>query len=146
MTEALKVTYSDIEVTYDEKDNVWRFELRGRQRSSESLSKAKDAIDAPAPTDKKPFTRIKAYIESYASGFNPCEVTSIAEFSYGSQQVWIVEGKDRSKKAAGNIVLDTPANVALIEEWRETHKQQNALEQKKRDLAKKMERLKVEKE
>jgi hypothetical protein len=43
----MTITHDDITITYDEKDNRWHFELRGRQRSAESLAKAKEFIDKP---------------------------------------------------------------------------------------------------
>ena len=53
MEKPLVVTYEGIEIAYIEGSNDWRFELRGRSRRAESLSKAKEFIDKE-PSKKKP--------------------------------------------------------------------------------------------
>ena len=44
MSNAITATYHDVSILYREEDNRWVFELRGRERSVESLEAAKKAI------------------------------------------------------------------------------------------------------
>lgn len=41
----IKVIHSGIEILYVEGENKWTFTLRGRDRSADSLAKAKEYID-----------------------------------------------------------------------------------------------------
>lgn len=98
--EQLKVAYDGIEITYDESSDSWKFELRGRARSAESLAKAKEYIDKPIPADKKAFARIPAvYMRYYDATPDTGEITSIAETPrYSSlSEVWFV-GSDKARK------------------------------------------------
>jgi hypothetical protein len=149
MSEPIKVTYGGVEITYLEREDKWRFELRGRERSSESLAKAKEAIDRPDPPEKKPFKRISAWVNKY-SGFAKVEVTSIAESSYGHTQVWVTgtgtgwrHGKERSKESA-SMVYPSPQNDAKVEEWMALSKQIDTLRERQVKLVKEMKPLEVD--
>jgi hypothetical protein len=144
----IKQTYLGIEIGYDEKENRWDFELRGRERHSESLTKAKEAIDAPMPEGKKAFKRIAAFMFPHDGGyyssskkeFTPCQITSIADSNYG-YELWVVSGagyKERSKRRADSVVLDTPGNVKLIQEWLKLDQQMQQVIKDKEMIAKAM--------
>lgn len=115
------MTYGGVEIKYDEKDNRWKFELRGRERSSESLAKAKEAVDAPEPKDKKDkFNRVAAFrFGFYNDNAIVGEVTSLAEkrSSYSRQEVWFVTGTSRSKESGSKVYPSTVENNALLAEW-----------------------------
>lgn len=49
-TSEMKVTYDDIEIVYDEQENVWRFTLRGRDRSQRRIVTIKtNFVNPPIP-------------------------------------------------------------------------------------------------
>lgn len=120
MSNAITATYHDVSILYREEDNRWVFELRGRERSVESLEAAKKAIDAPEPKDKKPFARVRAYFKRGYGGdkqYEVVEVTSLAESSYGAEYVWIVNSKkNRSKERAMYLFPVCLANDKRISE------------------------------
>lgn len=116
------VKYGGIEITYEERTNVWNFELRGRERNTVSLNDAKEAIDKPDPVKKKPFTRIPAFVLASihygaAHTFEAVQITSVAERQSfnGNPQVWIVDsaGK-RSQEPIVKVYQDTPLNRARM--------------------------------
>lgn len=116
METAIKVKYSDVEITYIEKKNVWNFELRGRERNCESLEKAKDAIDKPETEKREPFVRVRGYLRDRWGNqwVEPVEVTSLADSAY--QECWVV-GKDGRKKVSCRSVIEVCAeNDKKIEE------------------------------
>ena len=78
--ELMETVYHEVTITYDERDNRWHFEVEGRERSSESLSKAKEMIDNP-PKEKSKFKRFQAYYKDCSYKFELVTVTSIAEGS-----------------------------------------------------------------
>jgi hypothetical protein len=112
--QAVSVKYDDIEIRYDENDNVWRFTLRGRERSTESLAKAKVAIDKLVPIEKmKGFTPVQAWFkESYEGNWGEVTVTSIVDIGCGRQELWI-------KKSDGGIAALESFSLAHPE----THEQ-----------------------
>lgn len=99
--DTLKTQHNGIEITYNEKLNRWEFELRGRERSTDTLALAKAAIDKPEPKDKPPFKRCKAYTEHTWSGdgFQTVEVTSVANtHDWQETEYWIVTEKAQRQK------------------------------------------------
>jgi hypothetical protein len=143
----LTVTYDGVEIRYEERSDRWKFCLRGRERSADSLAKAKEAIDKPEPKEKKPFERISAYYQKgWGGGFIKVQITSIAEDSpYGSRtDVWINNEGTREKKPASSLYAITPANEKLIADWTVAETQRKALEQEQRDIVEKLEQAKVE--
>jgi hypothetical protein len=111
----MSVVYAGITIVYTEADNLWRFELRGRDRSADSLAKAKEFIDKHPAEKGKPFERVKAYLTSRFDGeYKPCEITSIAESSWGTNCAWIsIDGK-RKKENVGRLIPATPENDSII--------------------------------
>lgn len=105
-----EITYTGIKIQYIEGRDRWVFELRGKDRSAETLRKAKDAIDKPAPRDKSDsFTPFDAMIQTYG-GHKPCRVTSMAEYVYGAHYFWVVCDGKRSKEPEDMLFADTKAN------------------------------------
>src|SRR6476646_9588862 len=121
----ITVKYRDItEIVYDEEKDKWVFTLRGRERSAESLGKAKEIIDKPEPKNKKPFERVKCIGLSRHSWvrdkpFEEFEVTSIAEGpGYGRVEVWTSsKANGREKRNADGCYPATPANMAYATEY-----------------------------
>lgn len=105
-------THSDTTITYDERENKWCFTLRGRDRSAESLAKAKEIIDKPVPKEKaKPFEKISAWFFKYSNSPKKVEVTSIAEPHYSlGDMVWISEKGKRSKEYARHQLFPTTSD------------------------------------
>lgn len=151
MAKEIAVVHNDIKITYNENTNKWKFELRGRERSENSLTDAKAAIDKPAPKKQKPFTRIKAWHISYST-ITPCEVTSIAEPTRrGDQQVWIVmesanrfkDKGERSKESACEIVPSNEKNDAAVKAILEKRAEAARINAIAEELEEKLPRLKI---
>lgn len=51
----MTTTHNGIEIEYLEREDLWQFELYGRERKVESLAAAKEAIDKPRPSRKAAF-------------------------------------------------------------------------------------------
>lgn len=130
----ITVTYQDILITYAEKDNRWHFELRGRERSAESLENAKKSIDAPVK-EKKPFARFQAYYDAGWRSFQLIEVTSIAEKKFGCrEEVWCYNAKSeygkRFKTTVDRIFPIEGRNEGIIKEINDIQKQIKDLNEK----------------
>ena len=139
-TEAIKVMHNDVLITYEERRDVWTFSLRGRERSADSLAKAKEAIDK-VPKEKNKFERVKVYgSPSYSSGFKLeiGEITSLCEKTYGSQQAWTVFGKDREKALCSNLFPVTPNNTAIVEKILQLNKEIEQLTHKRDEWRRKL--------
>lgn len=126
----MKTEYQGIEINYVEGDNTWRFELRGRDRSAESLAKAKEAIDKQPKEKRTEFPRFDCYKQQRYedSGYEIVTVTSIAEKGYGGEQFWISNGKDRSKEQMHSLFPVNEQNTALVEQIKEKEKERKAIE------------------
>lgn len=129
----MKTIHSGIEIEYREQDNRWYFELRGRSRSADSLSKAKEAIDKePTPKRTQQFPKFTAYRFNYA-GIHRVTVTSVAEgTSYrGSPSFWITNSEGgRSKEYASSLAPVNPHNDRLVNEIEALNKEQEAINEK----------------
>lgn len=125
-----KTNYAGIEISYNERCDKWVFELRGKERSSGTLTLAKEAIDKPTPKDKSDsFTPIDAILYTFG-GYRPCRVTSLAEVTYGAKNVWVFCDGRRSKEPETKLFENTVANrnaVAAIDDL--TQKAQKLREQ-----------------
>jgi hypothetical protein len=111
-TKPITVVHDDTTITYNESENRWTFTLRGRDRSAESLAKAKEYIDKPLPPEKaKPFEKIPAWWFRYSEVPKKIEVTGIAEgraYS-GTEYVWINNSGNRRKESVAHAIY--PANA-----------------------------------
>jgi hypothetical protein len=147
----VKTTYNGTEITYNERTDRWEFELRGSSRSAETLSKAKEVIEKPAPKDKTPFTRTPAFYRGYSGdGYQKVEVTSIANSSslYGGKEVWVSiptanakrgDGRpERTKVRTSDLRAYVPENVELVDKMRVTSDAIAKLENEKTRLAEQM--------
>lgn len=137
-TQIIQVLYHGTLITYDEGAALWRFNLRNRDRSCQSLADAKKRIDEPVRM-KSTFQRTEGwFIGTYDTEFQRGTATSVAERdrSYGHDQIWVSFGKkDRCKVYAESFYPDTPKNAALVKQIEGLVKAQEA-------LAKKISRLK----
>lgn len=116
---SIEFTHDGTLITYDEQENKWKFTLRGRDRSAESLAKAKEIIDKPVPAEKaKPFEKIPAWLFKYSSETPvKVEITGIAEgYGYGrSEFVWVNNAKKRSKEMiAGGVYPSNEKNDFMV--------------------------------
>jgi hypothetical protein len=117
----IKTTYKGVEVIYAEQDDRWLFTIDGRDRSAETLTNAKCAIDAPPPANKRPFKKIEAYKRkpsySHSDGFEAVVITGIAESKYGTKYAWVSNPTGRQKRekvALSELYARTTANGETI--------------------------------
>jgi hypothetical protein len=113
----IQVVHDETTITYNESEDKWEFTLRGRDRSAESLAKAKEYIDKPVPAEKaKPFEKIPAWLLDYNRKPVQVEVTGVAERTRygGEEEVWIKSGATRCKQKVRNIVPSNRKNDELI--------------------------------
>jgi len=132
MSEQPAVTYSykNILITYDEDKDVWRFNLRGREKSAKSISNAKAAIDAPPPENEKPFERIQCWHNDYGSGYEVVTVTSLVEDGY-SKLGWITrKDKTRSRYRLTDLYPVNEHNDKVIAQLKTMMEEINLLRQK----------------
>lgn len=140
MAEALKTTYNGIEITYDEYADLWRFELRGRERKAETLVKAKEAIDKPEPREKT-FKPIEAWTNrGYETlRFVKSNITSITNGDVDS--VWCsIEGR-RSKESLSRFYEVSRENDELVQKIADISEQRDELHKKAKELAGQLKKL-----
>lgn len=140
---SIKFTHDRTLITYDEQENKWKFTLRGRDRSAESLLKAKEIIDKPVEK-AKPFEKIPAWFFKYGDGPIKVDVTGVAEsHGYGGEvSVWVNNKGTRSKERAnGNIFPQNEKNDALVEEIIEKETRATELRSESYDLKAKLQKL-----
>jgi hypothetical protein len=128
---AITTTYKDIEIAYDENSDKWRFELHGKERSSETLASAKSAINK-TPKEKSDFVPQPAILLTY-SGSEIVTVTSQAEeVGYDKTiQYWIKDAKGkRSKESITKLYSPGPANQVLLNEAKALDKEAQILRKK----------------
>lgn len=141
----MKTDYNGIEITYDEKDDRWKFELRGRSRSADTLSKAKEAIDKePKEKRTQTFPRFQAYRWRY-DGLTEVTVTSVAE-GYGGLHFWVTEGDKRSKESANSLYPVNEYNTAIIGQIKAKADEIDRLSEEKRKLHEKLKKAELPKE
>jgi hypothetical protein len=132
------VKYDEIEITYIESENKWRCEIRGRERNFESLAKAKEAIDRPAPEEKTPFTRVEVLMRRrYGDAtYKRATLTSEAEVGrYGrGRHYWGIVDGSREKIEADLLFLCNAPNLKRIEKLAELQKKIDALEHEQQEI------------
>jgi hypothetical protein len=138
MNDQPKTTYRGIEIAYEECHDRWAFLLRGKERHAGTLTLAKQAVDAPAPADKKPFTRQPAYHMHYGRGWEVTTVTSVADSYYGgSRMFWVVgPGKTREKVSEHNLFASTKETAEKVARIREKEADIKALREQKAAIEK----------
>lgn len=110
----VKTEYKGIEITYGATTDKWEFEVAGLEKTAATLREARGIIDTRL---KKTFERFDAW-RFEGDKWVKVIVTSFAENWRGEiTEAWVSDGTRRAKVAAASLVLDTPDNVALIEEW-----------------------------
>ena len=127
---ALTIVHDNITIEYIEADNVFRFELRGRERKAESLTQAKEWIDKPAPV-KKPTKKFERFQVVFSGGYmgyhkrsrSVVTVTSVAEDRYHHDKnnpsaAWVLKaGGERSKESVTHLYPIHPTNTARWGEY-----------------------------
>lgn len=116
--DTITIEYHGTTITYDEEANLWRFTLRGRDRSTVSLMKAKEAIGAPPPAKEAVFQKFNAWFFRYGCDPEKVEITGIAESNYRGPRVYIKDaaGK-RSKEPAKSYLYEcSDENDAKLEQ------------------------------
>lgn len=124
----IEIEYNGGKITYSEANNKWHADLDGTRltiQGRSSLAEARKLIDdiqgREKGTKEKPaFKRQPAYFFAW-SEVSEVEVTSKAEDGsrYGSEGAyWVMKGGKRSKENESNLFDFSPANQALIEEWK----------------------------
>lgn len=150
-----KIEHNGVTITYDEPRNLFCFELRGRQRTAESLAKAREAIDKPVKEKAKPFERFKAWkrdsISWGTSDYVEVEVTSIAEATYDeASEVWVNNTpgsfRSREKIQASSVFPRNERNDAVVAEWKERQGRIKALETEQKATVKKLKSYEIPKE
>jgi hypothetical protein len=118
----IKATHNGIEITYNEHFNRWDFELRGRERSAESLYKAKQIISKPcSEPSSKTFVRRKGYILDRWGFGEPIavEITSVAGHKFGNQYFRLMINGARREEPAYKVIESTPETEAKLAEYKE---------------------------
>lgn len=112
-------TYHDVEIRYRENDNLWAFELGGREKTADSLRGAKQAIDT-APKEKKKVVRFEAYLVGLGrTTLEKVTVGACTKDYKGRPQFWITDAKgSRSKVEAGALLKISAANDVIAQEVR----------------------------
>lgn len=150
---ALKITYDGIEIEYLEDKNVWRFELRGRERRANSLLEAKTAIDRPVKEKPaKEFERFEAHLTHGYMDHRQRQVVTVTSVA-DANHVWIssedknrLSGRieiDRSKKHITDLWAITPENRKLWEEFDAIGKTIKHLESKRAAILKRIKNIDV---
>lgn len=143
MNELITHVYREIEITYRERDDDWNFMVNGRERSLESLTKAKESIDRALDYEKKerPWKPFTAYLKKYGNDpFVLVTITSQAETSRYSNavQYWVSQPngkkKERSKESAIDLYAATPENEQAIAKWITLDAEIEALSAQQRQL------------
>lgn len=147
-SQVVKFVHAGVEVVYWERENVWKFTLRGRERRADNPLKAKEAIDKPVPSDKaKAFQRVKAIHLNYSDAVTYGEVTSLADTEdyKGNPEVWFVSSTgNRSKESVNRIYADTVENRAICDQAKALDDESALLRKKADRKRKEMIKLKIE--
>lgn len=143
----MKTLYNAIEISYNEENDRWEFELRGRARSAESLAKAKEAIDKE-PKEKRTqvFPRFDAYRFRYGDEISIVTVTSVADTRYSGVEFWITGKDGRSKERASQLYPVNEKNTAIVTEIKRINAQIEGLDKAKATQHTKLQSATVPKE
>jgi hypothetical protein len=146
----IKTTYNGVEITYDEGRDRWVYTLNGRERSAESLTKAKAAVHRPpAKAEQKRWEAFDAfYAPWYDRTLRPVRVTSVAQKTgwQKNEQVWIVNNGRREKVDSTLLFAVTDANRQRINEIREKIAAEEALSKEINRLRNALEPISIPKE
>ncbi len=136
----MKVTHSEIEIEYDEASNRWKFELRGRSRSAESLAKAKEAIDK-VPADKQSkFPQTPAFRVGLWNEHELVVVTSVKGIGWLKDlEVWVKKPDGtRTVESTKALKANSKDNEAILLQKDILKNKIKILENEMRDLIKSM--------
>lgn len=138
----IQITYNDVVVTYNENDNDWNFELRGRHRTTKSLTSAKEAIDrAPETSRDKVTPKRMDPIPVFTLGYNGLKRGKLTSFDekYGGAAGWVVIEGVRAKKCLTGVYLDNPVNASLLGTYTQAEAKREEYSQIKALIMQKME-------
>jgi hypothetical protein len=146
---SIKTVYNGIEISYNENRDLWEFELRGRDRTADSLVKAKEFIDKPVVDSKKSFEKIEAFWVGNWHGkyAEKVIVTSRGEDSiWDGPEFWIQGSEGRKKVAAGGLLKINANNIGLINEYTSNESIIKSLNKRNGEIEKSYERIDLPKE
>lgn len=147
MNKPITHTHNGTVVTYNENNNRWEFTLRGRDRSTESLTLAREAIDKPDPKKAKPFEKIAAWFMKYGDNIEKVEVTGIGEksrYSSSSHEVWIKTSNGRNKQDVHYLKPSNEKNDSIIAQMLARRESIAKLEKEFEKLKSSLEPLKIQ--
>lgn len=101
----IQTDHNGYRITYSENADVWHcLELK---LEAAKLSTLKSKINATLAQARK-VESVPAFIaKNYQHHFEPCTIVSLDQ---GGEAAWVMVGKQRSKEALSDLVLDTPEN------------------------------------
>jgi hypothetical protein len=142
--------YPPVEISYNEHNDTWEFELRNKQRQATTLALAKQAIDKPPLPDKKTFERIPVYV-AYGQKYERAEITSLVQTKYSSYEAWVtyldgnMKGK-RERKSMYYLYAITDDNRALINQVDALWTQIEGLQRKRNEITSQLPKLEIKPE
>lgn len=141
----LTVKHKGIEITYNESNDRWEFELAGHERWAATLGKAREAVEAKPKEKRDAFQRFEAYMMERWAGSEPARkvtVTSVAAEDGISRGrcVWITGGKHkgREKVRAEVLFVISPANDRIIAEIKQCAAERAAIDKRDSQLRTKL--------
>ena len=137
----MKTVYNEIEISYVEDTNTWEFVLRGRQRSTNSLTAAKEAIDKVPAEKRAPFPKFEAYMCAYSTTPKTTTVTSYAGKGYSGDEFWVSTRGIRSKERADHLFQVNDHNTQVFSELAEIEKQKKTLDEKEKGIRARLQKV-----
>ena len=136
MSDTITIQHHGVEIVYLERENRFQAVIRGRERSFESLAKAKEAIDKPDPQEKEAFKRAPIWYARYQGTPVEAEVTSLAEKpSYGDGNFfWISSEGRRQKEPQRSLFERSESNDAIVKQMAQLDSDIEGLQKKRNKL------------
>jgi hypothetical protein len=135
----LVLTYKGIEIRYDQFDDRWHFTLRRKMRSAPTVGEAKKLIDTPPVKADGLFQRTPVFVDSWRHGDGLVDATATScDPSYGTNYVWIVQGKCREKARADCVYPATKNNILIARRVKALDKDLKKLNSEREKLMERM--------
>ena len=146
MSEAITTTYGGVDIAYNEDENKWEFELRGRFYSVDTLAVAKHKIDS-RPKVKREFQRFEA-LRAVRYGKELYETVVVTSYAgadgwRNTDEFWITCNGKREKEQRDSLLKASAKNKGLIQQEKELTEQSNTIDKQIEALRKQMERIDV---
>lgn len=130
----MNTTYNGIEITYEESSNRWLFTIRGRDKSAESLAKAKEMINSQPKEKKEPFKKISAWYFHWDCAPVKVEVTGIAEPDWNKKPcIWMKNDGKRSKQSVEYYIF--PQNEVNDAKAQQCIEKEDQIKQLKKEIS-----------